>query len=147
MENKDTQTVNFTIDNTKKSIVIDALLDQYGNSLIENLVELDNIQELTDENAMCVCKFKFNCIMGHYQMFELIWGHQYAGKFLSKEQLKGITYINNLDSVLDYDKFNLPLMFLFPLLECIRLNQLVETMYIIGYPPSAEIYVSLKPFP
>lgn len=142
MESK--ETVKGTIDHTKKSIVIDNILNQYGNSFTDNVIEVDNFEDIIDDNVMCICKFSFNCDLGGYQMFELTWGHQFQGNSLSREQLYEIAYVNNLDSVLDYDTFNLPLMFLFPLLECVRLDKKTKNIYIVGNPPSGTIYISLK---
>ncbi|HNH11389.1 MAG TPA: hypothetical protein PK683_23010, partial [Leptospiraceae bacterium] len=39
-------------------------------------------------------------------------------------QLKEMTFINNLDSVLAYNAFNAPILFIFPLLECIQLQRI-----------------------
>ena len=139
----DTEIVKCTIDKTKPSIIINEYLKSYGNTLCDNLIEIDNLNDIPDDNPLCICKFNANNIVGGYEMYELTWGHVFDDNSINRNQLHEMNFINNLDSVLDYDTFNLPLMFLFPLLECIRIHNTIKNMYIMGCIPTGIIYVTL----
>ncbi len=141
-EGSDSQ-MNFTVDHTKPGIIIDHLLEEYGQSFAENMIELGDIKSAPDKNILCVCRLTEGKMIQEMQMHQLVWGHQFAKKTLSRIQLKEMTFINNLDSVLDYDTFEIPLMFLFPLLECIRRHHTTKNMYMVGNAPEGTVYLSM----
>lgn len=141
-EGSDSQ-MNFTVDHTKSGIIIDHLLKEYGQSFAENMIELDDIKSSPDKNIFCVCRLTEGEMFQKMPMHKLVWGHQFSEKALSGMQLKEMTFINNLDSVLDYDTFELPLMFLFPLLECIRRHPTAKNMYMVGNAPEGTVYLSM----
>lgn len=136
------ETLEGKIDTTKPSIIMDDVLHQYGESLCDHLIQVDKFEDIHENNMKCVCKFDFNMILGNYEMYKLTWGHIFTENSINRQQFHEMAFINNLDSVLDYDDFNLPPVFLFPLLECVRLSSNTKNMYIVGNPPSGMVYVS-----
>lgn len=144
MEEKDSgiEDLNFTVDHTKKGIIIDELLHQYGGSFAENMIEIDDINSIKDKNVFCVCSLSEGENFKDAETLKLVWGHQFAEKAVSRSRLKEMTFINNLDSVLDYDAFNAPILFIFPLLECIRLHPTTKNMYMVGRAPEGSVYLS-----
>ena len=43
-------------------------------------------------------------------MFKMTWGHTFEQNSISRDSIKKMEFCNNLDSVVDYDEFNMPLM-------------------------------------
>jgi hypothetical protein len=107
-----------TINTEKKSIVIDDRLIFLGNSLGDNLLEvnlkpegvkyLGSIENLSTEDI------------------RMVWGWSELDiKLIDPpyllSELEEIKYDNNLDSLLNYDSGVIaPIVFLFPCVECIR---------------------------
>ncbi|HNF15744.1 MAG TPA: hypothetical protein PK453_18920 [Leptospiraceae bacterium] len=88
------------------------------------MIETDDINSIKDKNVFCVCSLSEGENFKNAETLKLVWGHQFTEKAVSRSQLKEMTFINNLDSVLAYNAFNAPILFIFPLLECIQLQRI-----------------------
>lgn len=131
-ENGEKEQVPFTIDHSKKNIIMDEVLGEYADSLCDHIIEVKDIEEINDTNLVCICSIDKGITLGNYEMFKMTWGHTFEQNSISRDSIKKMEFCNNLDSVVDYDEFNMPLMFVFPLLECIRLNCKSENIYFVG---------------
>ena len=123
-ENEKGETIEVQVDPTKKTIVMDEKLGEYGNEFIKHLSQDETIGDNPDYRYVCTIRDTFASIRGS-RMIQLSWsfleGTPDGVREFTKEQLEQVYYVNNLDSMLDYNEpFATIIEFIFPALECIR---------------------------
>lgn len=98
------------IDKTKKSVIFNSKLDNYSTSLVHYINEYPIDEDVDIYNKIHICNIKSND------------DYVYLKWKLRKHMLNKIKFINNLESLIDYEKgVNAPLTCIFALIECIRL--------------------------
>jgi len=123
-DNEKGETVEVKVDISKKSIILDERLKEYGDKFVSHLSQNENIANDPNYRYVCTIKDTYTSIK-ECRMIQLSWsfleGTPDGVKEFTKEQLEVVYYINNLDSMLDYDEpFATVMDFIFPALECIR---------------------------
>ncbi|MCB1160299.1 MAG: hypothetical protein H7A25_09835 [Leptospiraceae bacterium] len=128
----------------KPSIPMDERLHQLGDSFVNFIEEVESLAPEELENCLFVGSMeKTDPLIPKVNFLRFIWAYSTGSKnSISLASLQNMKFENNLDTLLDYkDGFSAPIYFVFPLVECIRMNYNSDKVYLVGDETKCEIYI------
>ena len=128
----------------RPSIPMDDRLKELGDALLDFIEESESLPEKEKETALYIGRMeKTGENLADAELIQFYWGYSSGEKnSVSLDSLRKMKFENSLDSLIDYPKgFRAAIYFIFPLIECIRMNLGSEKVFIIGDGRTGKIFM------
>ncbi len=128
----------------KPGISIDERLQELGDSFVNFIEEVEELPLTELDNTVLIGSMKnTDTVISKQNYLFFSWSYP-SGFGIRLEELQKIEFVNNLGSLIDYrDGFSSPLIFIFPLLECIRKHFNSQKVYFVGDYTSVKFYMKV----